>query len=74
MTDLRVDVSDGGHGVGDLLAQKFPAASEAVEVPVVIGAKATVSRPLKFPSSGGHSIVVCADPTPPLHGAPFCCP
>ena len=48
--------------------QKFPAGSEAVEVPVVIGARATASRPLKPVAAGGHSMVVFLDPTPPLHG------
>jgi len=41
-----------------------------VEVPVVIGARATASRPLKPVAAGGHSIVVFLDPTPPLHDMP----
>lgn len=43
-------------------------------VPLVIGDRDTASWPWYCSGSGGHSIVVFAEPTPPLHDRPARCP
>src|SRR5207248_1759456 len=54
--------------------QKSPFASRSCVVAVVTGDSDTASRPWYCRSSGGHSIVVFVDPTPPLHASPARCP